>query len=62
MSIPVNQDKRIFQFKTAPLHDGEGHSSLECVHQGVNSLNPRSQDQVSRWLGFHFDCVDCNCS
>lgn len=38
MSIPVEQgDPRRFQFKTAPLHEGEGQSSLECVHQAVVS-------------------------
>ena len=48
MSIPVEQgDSRIFQFKTAPLREGEGQGSLECVHQALAS----SQDHlVCRFL------------
>ena len=42
MSIPVDQgDTCIFQFKTAPFREGEGQSSLECVHQALTSPNPQ---------------------
>lgn len=45
MSIPVEQgDSRIFEFKTAPLQEGEGQGSLECVHQALASSPP--QDHV----------------
>lgn len=38
MSIPVEQgESRVFKFKTAPLREGDGHSSLECVHQALSS-------------------------
>ena len=38
MSIPVEQcETRVFQFKTAPLREGERQSSLECVHQAQAS-------------------------
>lgn len=45
MSIPVEHgDSRDFQFKTAPLREGEGQSSLECVHQALAS--PLPQDHM----------------
>lgn len=38
MSIPVDKgDTRVFHFKTAPLREGEGQGSLECVHQALIS-------------------------
>ena len=38
MSIPVDRgDSKVFQFKTAPLHEGEGQGSLECVHQEMGA-------------------------
>ena len=37
MFIPEQGEARIFQFKTAPLREGDGHSSLECVHQALSS-------------------------
>lgn len=37
-------DTRIFHFKTAPLREGEGQGSLECVHQALAS--PPRQDLV----------------
>lgn len=43
MTIPVDQgDPRVFHFKTAPLKEGEGQGSLECVHQEL----PHSQDHL----------------
>ena len=39
MAIPVEDgDSRIFHFKTAPLQEGEGQGSLECVHQKSHRL------------------------
>ncbi len=38
MSIPVERgEPRRFYFKTAPLREGEGQGSLECVHQALVS-------------------------
>ena len=42
MSIPVEHgDARIFHFKTAPLREGEGQGSLECVHQAIATHSPQ---------------------
>lgn len=42
MSIPVEHgDTRIFHFKTAPLREGEGQGSLECVHQALTTRTPQ---------------------
>lgn len=50
MSIPVEQsDTRVFQFKTAPLCEGERQSSLECVHQAQASHSP-----ADHLVGVHY--------
>ena len=47
MAIPLSSGgTRRFDFKTAPLQEAEDHSSLECVHQ---SMDTSRKQALSCW-------------